>query len=293
MARIFKDYGPGVGIRQKHVQTFLEQRPSTVSWLEAVTENYLKWENGFQVKGIQSLLKLREHYPIALHGVSMNIGSADPLNVSYLKRLKEFKNRVDPIFVSDHLCWTGVDGENLHDLFPVPFTSQNLKYLVDRIKKVQDILNDRIVIENVSSYFEYTDSEMTEWEFISDLVQKADCGLLLDVNNVYVSSVNHNFNPHRFLLSLPKNRIAQIHLAGHTIRDGYLIDTHDEPVCKEVWDLYKWTVENLGLYSTMIERDSQIPDWNELEKEVVQIDIIRKEAYERTKRHTNESSARV
>lgn len=286
--KLFKNYGPGVGLRNKHIQHFLKQIPTSVKWMEAVTENYLSWENGFQVKAIEALEKLSTQIPIALHGVSMNIGSADTLDLNYLKRLKELKNTIKPILISDHLCWTGVNQENLHDLMPVPFTTKNLKYLTDRIKKIQDVLGERIAIENVSSYFEYTISEMTEWEFISELIQKADCGLLLDVNNVYVSSVNHNFNAQRFLLSLPKNRIAQIHLAGHSVKDGYLIDTHSTPVCKEVWDLFDWTVQNLGSYSTMIERDSQIPEWEELEKEVLKIDEIQRKYNERTQRPTGQ-----
>ncbi len=286
--KLFKDYGPGVGLRSKHIQHFLKEIPASVKWMEAVTENYLSWENGFQVKALQSLEKLSSQVPIALHGVSMNIGSADALDINYLKRLKDLKNIIKPILISDHLCWTGVNQENLHDLMPVPFTSKNLKYLMDRIKKIQDILGERIAIENVSSYFEYSISEMTEWEFISELLQKADCGLLLDVNNVYVSSINHNFNPQRFLLSLPKNRIAQIHLAGHAVKEGYLIDTHSTPVCKEVWDLFEWTVQNLGSYSSMIERDSNIPDWEELEKEVLKIDEIQRKYNERTQRPTGQ-----
>ncbi len=288
MKHVFKDYSAGVGLRHSHLSHFLKEIPKSVNWVEVVTENYLAWENGFQPKALLSLEKIRAQTSVALHGVSLNIGSADPVDMNYLKRLKELKKRIQPILISDHLCWTGVQNENLHDLLPVPFTNKTLKFISDKIKKVQDFLGERIALENVSSYIEYTFSEMTEWEFLAELAEKSDCGLLLDVNNVYVSSQNHNFNPHRFLLTLPKNKIAQIHLAGHTIKDGYLVDTHNAPICDEVWNLFEWSVQNLGLYSTMVERDSNIPEWSELELEVMKIEAIRKK-HERTQRFTRKN----
>ncbi len=254
---------------------FLNELPKSIQWGEVVSENYMNWQNGLKPKAFSNLEKIRERLPIALHGVSMNIGSADPIDANYLKRLKELANSIDPIWISDHLCWTGVDGENIHDLIPVPFTKENLKYLSDKILKIQDFLGQRILIENVSSYFEYTNTEMTEWQFIKELTEKADCGILLDINNIYVSSVNHSFNPIDFLKSMPLERVGQIHLAGHSVKDGYLIDTHDQPVCEEVWKLFQWTEQNLGFFTSMIERDGAIPNWQELEKEILRAHEIR------------------
>jgi len=274
MKNLFPNLGVGVGIRPEFTTLFLDGHPKSVQWGEVISENFMDWSNGFKIRTTQRLEKMRAQLPIAMHGVSMNLGSADQLDMTYLARLKELADRIEPAVISDHLCWTGVDGKNLHDLFPVPFTRRNLNFLTEKILKIQDFLGRRILIENVSSYFEYDFSEMSEWEFLKELLQKADCGILLDVNNVYVSSVNHNFNPYEFLLTIPKERIGQIHLAGHSKLDGYLIDTHDEDVCSDVWQLYQWTVKNLGFYSTMIERDDNIPEWNILEKEILKIHDI-------------------
>ncbi len=273
--KLFKNYGIGVGIRSPHVMQFLNEVPKSIEWGEVVSENYMNWQSGLKPKAFSNLEKMREKLPVALHGVSMNIGSADPIDADYLKRLKELANSIEPIWISDHLCWTGVDGENIHDLIPVPFTKENLKYLSDKILKIQDFLGQRILIENVSSYFEYTNAEMTEWQFIKELTEKADCGILLDINNIYVSSINHSFNPIDFLKSIPLERVGQIHLAGHSVKDGYLIDTHDQPVCEEVWKLFQWTEQNLGFFTSMIERDGNIPDWRELEKEILRAHEIR------------------
>lgn len=275
--KIFKNYGIGVGIRNPHLSEFISQAPKSIQWGEVISENYIDWENGLKPKSASTLLKIRENIPLALHGVSMNIGSADPIDLKYLKRLKDLANKVNPIWISDHLCWTGVNGENLHDLLPVPFTQENLKYLSEKILKIQDVLGQRILIENVSSYFEFTSSEMSEWQFIKELSEKADCGLLLDINNIYVSSINHDFDPIDFLKSIPTHRIGQIHLAGHSIKNGYLIDTHDQPVCSEVWDLFKWSEQNLGPLTSMIERDGNIPEWQELESEILKAQAIRNE----------------
>jgi uncharacterized protein (UPF0276 family) len=273
--KVFKNHGIGVGIRSPHIHELISHTPKSIEWGEVISENFMDWQNGFKPKTASNLIKIREKIPLALHGVSMNIGSADPLNLNYLKHLKDLANIVNPIWISDHLCWTGVENENVHDLLPVPFTQENLKFLTDKILKVQDILGQRILIENVSSYFEYTHSEMSEWEFIKELVTKSDCGLLLDINNIYVSSINHDFDPLEFLKSIPSERIGQIHLAGHSVKNGYLIDTHDQPVCQEVWDLFQWTENNLGSYTSMIERDGNIPEWTELEAEVLKAHDIR------------------
>jgi uncharacterized protein (UPF0276 family) len=284
---LFKNYGIGVGIRNPHLNEFTDLAPKTIEWGEVISENYIDWESGLKPKNTQSLIQIRKNIPLALHGVSMNIGSADALDMNYLKRLKNLAREIEPIWISDHLCWTGVDGETTHDLLPVPFTKENLKFLTDKILKIQETLGQRILIENVSSYFEFTNSEMSEWQFIKELISNADCGLLLDLNNIYVSSINHDFDPLEFLKNIPPERVGQIHLAGHTIKNGYLIDTHDQPVCEEVWDLFRWTEQNLGSFTAMIERDGNIPAWTELEQEILKAHKIRKEvAFDSTQKTT-------
>jgi uncharacterized protein len=243
-----------------------------------VSENFLGREGSGAGKPLQTLEKVRASYPIVLHGVSLSIGSADPLKKSYLKRLKALADAIEPEWLSDHLCWTGVDGKNLHDLLPLPFTSETLDYLIPRITRVQDFLGRRILLENVSSYFEYSHSEMTEWEFLAELSHRADCGILLDVNNVYVSSVNHGFDAMDFLKAMPAERVGQIHLAGHSDHGNHLIDTHDEPVCDAVWELYENCVRLLGPISPMVERDANIPEFSELLAELRQARKIQEKA---------------
>lgn len=200
--------------------------------------------------------------------VFLSLGSSDPLNREYLKQLKELMIRVDPVWISDHLCWTGVNGVNAHDLLPIPYTQEAVNHIVSRIHQVQDFLGRPILIENVSSYLTYKQSEMSEWEFILEIVRQAGCYILLDVNNIYVSSVNHQFNPMDYILAMPSERIAQIHLAGHSNHGDYIIDTHDAPVIKPVWDLYAATLQRLGPISTMIERDDNMPPFAELLAEI-------------------------
>lgn len=248
--------GYGLGLRPQHYEALLGDHRGCVSWLEALTENYLI-PGG---KPLHFLERLRAHYPIVLHGVSLSIGSTDPLDREYLASVKALADRFEPAWVSDHLCWTGVDGVNLHDLMPMPFTEESLRHVVARVQAVQDLLGRRFVLENVSSYVSFTDADMTEWEFLREIAERADCLLLLDVNNVYVSSVNHGFDPLAYLRGIPVERVQQFHLAGHRTQDGYLIDTHDEPVCDEVWHLFRSAVERFGPVATMIERDDNIPD---------------------------------
>ena len=239
-----------------HYDALLGEHKNSVSWLEALTENYL-------VPGgrpLHYLERLRAEYPIVLHGVSLSIGSTDALNESYLREVKALAARVEPAWVSDHLCWTGVDGVNLHDLMPLPFTETALRHVVSRIAAVQERLGRRLVLENVSSYVSFGSSDMTEWEFLREVAERADCQLLLDVNNVYVSSVNHGFDPMTYLHGIPVERVQQFHLAGHRNMGDYLIDTHDEPVCEAVWQLFHAAVERFGALSTMIERDDNIPE---------------------------------
>ena len=252
--------GFGLGVRPEHYESLLNEHLGCVSWLEALTENYL-------VPGgrpLRYLDRLREHYPIALHGVSLSVGGTDPLNLEYLKDVKELARKCEAIWVSDHLCWTGVNGTNLHDLMPLPYTQEAIEHVVSRIREVQERLGHRILLENVSSYLTYADSEMTEWEFVTEIAERADCLLLLDINNVYVSGMNHSFDPKTYLRHIPVSRVQQFHLAGHRQAGDFLVDTHDQPVCEAVWELYAFALERFGLVSTMIERDSEIPSLSEL-----------------------------
>jgi uncharacterized protein (UPF0276 family) len=257
--------GFGLGLRTDHYEALLGEQLGCVSWLEVLTENYL-------VPGGRPLAwldRLREHYPLVLHGVSLSIGSTDPLNRDYLREVRQLAARCDARWVSDHLCWTGVDGINLHDLLPVPYSEESLRHIASRIEQCQELLGRRLVIENVSSYLTFSpvhtaeeptpDRHMTEWEFVSELAVRADCLLLVDINNIYVSAMNHGFDPYTYLNALPVDRVQQFHLAGHTRHGELLIDTHDMPVCEPVWQLYAAAVRRFGAVSTMIERDDNIP----------------------------------
>lgn len=257
--------GFGLGLRTEHYIDFIERKPA-VDWLEVISENYMV-PGG---KPLYFLDKIRQDYPMVMHGVSMSIGSTAPLNMQYLQDLKALIARVEPGWVSDHICWTGTEQMNLHDLLPMPYTEAALQHLVSRISQVQDILGRQLVLENVSSYVSYAADEMPEWTFVAELAKRADCRLLLDVNNIYVSSVNHGFDPHDYVNAIPAERIAQIHLAGHEDHGDYIIDTHDHPVSDKVWALYAYTMSRIGATPTMIERDDNIPPLNELLKELAQ-----------------------
>ncbi len=256
----------GLGLRAPHYSLILDEKPP-VSWFEALSENYMGLTSGGGGRPLQILEKIRQDYPLVLHGVSMSIGSADDLNFVYLEQLKKLIQKIQPEWVSDHVCWTGVQGENLHDLLPLPYTQEALQHLVGRIQKVQDFLGRRMTFENVSAYLSFGHSEMTEWEFLSELAQKSDCDLLLDVNNIYVSSVNQGFDPEIFLRSLPRERVKQMHLAGHSEGDGCLIDTHDAPVTPDVWKLYEKAVALFPGTPTLIEWDDKIPSLARLQEE--------------------------
>jgi len=251
--------GFGLGLRPQHYTPVLESQPP-LDWLEIISENYLV-PGG---KPLYFLDRIRELYPMVMHGVSLSIGSTAPLDFAYLAQLKSLARRVQPGWISDHLCWTGVGETNLHDLMPLPYTGEALRHVAARIAQVQDFLGQRIVIENVSSYVTYRSSEMTEWDFIAALAAEADCDLLLDVNNVYVSSVNHGFDARVFLDAIAPARVRQIHLAGHSHQGDFLIDTHDTAVAPPVWDLYRHTAQRFGPIPTMIERDGDIPALPEL-----------------------------
>jgi len=257
--------GFGLGLRTEHYAAFNGPQPG-VDWLEVISENYMV-PGG---KPLHHLERIRRDHPMVMHGVSMSIGSTDALDVAYLRDLKALARRIEPAWISDHLCWTGVDHHNLHDLLPLPYTEAALQHVVRRVQQVQEILGRRLLLENVSSYVSFAGDEMSEWDFIADLVRRADCELLLDVNNVYVSSRNHGFDAHTFIDAMPRERVRQIHLAGHEDHGSYLIDTHDHPVCAAVWDLYGYTVQRLGSVPAMIERDDHIPPLAELVAELDQ-----------------------
>ncbi len=257
--------GFGLGLRPDYYEEILEQKPN-LDWLEVLTENYMV-PGG---KPLYYLDQIRAHYPVVMHGVSLSLGSTDPLDRDYLNQLKALVARVEPVWVSDHLCWTGVNGINAHDLLPVPYTRETITHIASRIQQVQDFLGRPILIENVSSYLTYKQSEMTEWEFIQEIVKQADCYILLDINNIYVSSVNHQFNPIDYIMAMPAQRVAQIHLAGHSNHGDYIIDTHDAPVIQPVWNLYAAALQRLGPISSMIERDDNMPPFAELLAEINQ-----------------------
>ena len=259
--------GFGLGLRTEHYNTILESKPK-VDWFEALSENYMI-PGG---KPLDFLDKIRADYPMVMHGVSLSIGSTAQVDKDYLRDLKKLADRIQPAWISDHLCWTGVHGQNMHDLLPLPYTEETAKHVAERVKIVQDYLGRQILLENVSSYASYVDSSMAEWEFISEIAERADCLLLLDVNNIYVSSYNHQFDAKAFIDGVPAKRVQQIHLAGHQNNGDYIIDTHDAPVIDPVWDLYDYAISRFGAVSTMIERDDKIP---ELEVLVEELEIAR------------------
>ncbi len=261
--------GYGLGLRTDYYETILETLPA-VDWFEVLSENYMV-DGG---KPLYYLDRVKAHYPLVMHGVSMSIGGTDPLDRAYLQRLKQLADRVAPLWLSDHLCWTGQEGHNLHDLIPLPYTEEVVKHVATRVRQAQDILERQILLENVSSYVSYTDSCMTEAEFFKAVVEEADCLMLLDVNNIYVSAFNHQFDPVSYLDDLPVERIYQIHLAGHSHYGEYIIDTHDHPIVDPVWDLYRTTLERFGPISTMIERDDRMPPFAELLQELEQARAI-------------------
>lgn len=256
--------GLGVGLRTAHFAHILQHHPP-VDWFEIISENFMDSRG----RPRYVLEQIAERYPVVMHGVSLSIGSTDPLDRSYLQKLKGLADTVGARWVSDHVCWTGVAGLNAHDLLPIPFNEATLRHVVERIRMVQDVLERRLVLENPSSYVTFADSTMTEWEFLSRMATEADCGLLLDVNNVYVSSVNHDFDPVEFIRALPHERIVQFHLAGHTHCQTHLIDTHDSPVVSAVWELYRLAHQLTGGVSTLLEWDANIPPFPVLHAEVL------------------------
>ena len=258
----FPALGYGVGLRTPHYGHVLGTRPA-VDWFEVISEN-------FMVAGgrpLDVLQQVRADYPIVLHGVSLSIGSVDPVRTDYLARLRALAERIEPAWISDHVCWTGVGGHNLHDLLPLPYTEEALAHVVERVRRVQDALGRRIALENVSSYLSFCDSALSEWEFLAALAERADCAILLDVNNVFVSAFNHGFDARRYLDGVPVERVVQFHLAGHSDHGAYLLDTHDHPVRDEVWQLYATAVRRFGAVSTLVEWDDEIPAFERLHAE--------------------------
>ena len=267
------DLGHGVGLRRDHFERVLGGA-TQVDWFEVLSEN-------FMVKGGRPrhvLERVRRDYPVVLHGVSLSIGTTDPLDRSYLERLKQLAAWIEPAWVSDHLCWTGVGGHNAHDLLPLPYTEGALEHVVRRVDAVQEHLGRRIALENVSTYLIFADSTLPEWEFLAEVANRADCGILLDVNNVYVSAVNHGFDPEKYLEALPPERIWQVHLAGHTDHGSHLLDTHSRHVCDEVWALYRSATRRIGAVASLVEWDEEIPPWDVLEAECLRARDARSEA---------------
>ncbi|MEI8602508.1 DUF692 domain-containing protein [Shewanella sp. PP-Sp27a-2] len=255
--------GFGLGLRTQHFDAVLNTEPD-IDWFEVLSENYMVAGG----KPRYYLKEIGERYPLVMHGVSLSIGSTDPLNMDYLKALKQLANDVQPQWISDHICWTSIHGVNSHDLLPLPYTEETVKHAAQRIKTVQDFLGRRILMENVSSYLSYQDSSMDEWEFVNAVAEAADCLILLDINNIYVSARNHNFNPLDYLNKINPKRVQQFHLAGHSDYGDYVIDTHDHDVTSSVWDLYCAALKRFGGISTMIERDANIPEFSALETEL-------------------------
>ncbi len=252
--------GFGLGLRAEHYQEVLEHKPDNVDWFEIISENYMV-DGG---KPLYFLDAIRQDYPMVMHGVSLSLGSTDTLDFDYLRQLRGLVERVEPQWFSDHLCWTGVDQKNMHDLLPLPYTEEAIAHVAERIMRVQDFIGRQMLIENLSSYITYCEDTMPEWEFLSAIAQRADCYLLLDVNNIYVSSYNHHYDPVEYLDGIDPARVWQHHLAGHSNEGNLIIDTHDHDVIDPVWNLYEETAKRLGPVSTMIERDGNIPPLDSL-----------------------------
>ncbi|MEX0880455.1 MAG: DUF692 domain-containing protein [Thermoanaerobaculia bacterium] len=269
----FPDLGVGVGLRTVHYPHVLEKKPE-VDFFEVLSENYMDTGG----RPLWVLDQVAERYPIVMHGVSMSIGSVDPLNFTHLTKLKKLAARTKAHWVSDHLCWTGVAGRNTHDLLPMPLSEEALRHVIARVKTVSDFLERPLILENASTYAEFTTSSMTEWEFFARLMQEADCGMLLDVNNVYVSSYNHGFDPIAYLDAVPPERVVQYHLAGHTNKGTHIIDTHNDHVIDEVWKLYARSVRRTGKVATLLEWDADIPAF-----EVVHAEALKARAYREEK----------
>ena len=260
----FTDYGVGIGLRIPHYQHILQQKP-VVDWFEIISENFMV-DGG---RPLEILDQILAQYRVVQHGVSMYFGSAEPLNREHLKKLKRLVQRTRTPWLSDHLCWGSVDGRYTHDLLPMPYTFAAAKVTARKIREASDFLEVPIAVENVSSYAEFHVSEMTEWEFLTEVVERADCGILLDVNNIYVSAFNHGFDPYAYLNQIPAQRVAQIHIAGHSRYRKYILDTHDHAVIEPVWKLYAHAIQRTGQTATLLEWDAHIPSFDEVHFEAL------------------------
>ncbi len=260
----FQDHGVGIGLRIPHYDHIFSRKP-VVDWFEIISENFMV-DGGRPLHVLDLIL---EQYRVVQHGVSMYFGSAQPADREHLRRLKALVQRTKTPWLTDHLCWGSVDGSYTHDLLPLPYTWEAIEKTAARIREVQEFLEIPVAVENVSSYAEFTDSEMTEWEFLNEVVERADCGILLDVNNIYVSSVNHEFDPMTYVNEIPAERVAQIHIAGHSRYEKYILDTHDHPVIDPVWKLYQRAIERCGPTPTLLEWDDHIPSFDEVHNEAL------------------------
>lgn len=272
------DLGIGVGLRLPHYEEIFETRPK-VDWFEIISENFLV-PGGVPLANLDRALA---HYPVIQHGVTLSIGGTTPLDVDFLRDLRTLLRRTKSPWVSDHLCWTGTATLNTHDLLPLPYTAEVVRHVAARARIVQDTLEVPLVLENVSSYLTYTSSDMTEWDFLTAVVEEANCGILLDVNNIYVSSQNHGFDPRAYVDAVPAERVVQIHLAGHTNYGDYIIDTHSGPVIDPVWDLYRRAIGRVGPVSTLIEWDEDIPPLPTLLAEAERARVVREEVLSHAK----------
>lgn len=256
--------GIGIGLRIPHYRYILENKPA-IDWFEIISENFMV-DGGRPLEILEAVL---ETYPVVQHGVSLYLGSMEPYNSDQLRRLKRLTQKTKTPFLSDHLCWGSYNGSYSHDLLPLPYTKEAVRNTADRIRHVRDFLELPVCIENVSSYLEYNDSTMSEWQFLCEVVEAADCGMLLDVNNVYVSSQNHDFDPLDYLNGVPLDRVAQIHIAGHSAYDTHRLDTHDHPVCEPVWELYRYVIDRIGPTNTLLEWDAHLPSFEEVHAEAL------------------------
>jgi len=261
------NYGIGIGLRTPHYQHIFNKKP-VVDWFEIISENFMVGGG----RALANLDQILERYRVVQHGVSMYFGSAEPLNRDHLRRLKALIKRTRTPWLSDHLCWGSVDGTYSHDLLPMPYTFEAAEVTARKVREARDFLEVPIAVENVSSYAEFHMSEMTEWEFLNEVVEQADCGILLDVNNIYVSSQNHSFDPHTYVKEIPAERVAQIHIAGHSKYRKYILDTHDHPVIDPVWKLYADAISRAGHTATLLEWDDRIPSFDEVHDEALKAD---------------------
>ena len=273
----YPDLGFGIGLRSVHYEHILKNNP-VIDWFEVLSENYLDTGG----RPLHVLDQVAERYPVVLHGVSLSVGSTDPIDFEYLKKLKALGKRINARWISDHLCWTGVVGRNTHDLLPMPYTDQSLRHTVERVRTIQDFLERPIALENASTYLEFSVSTWDESEFIRTMAEEADCGVLLDVNNVYVSSFNHGFDPKKYIDRIPRDRVVQMHLAGHTNKGTHILDTHSDYVINTVWELYRYAHRRLGGVATLLEWDANIPDFDVVHGEALKARQFREQEDQKT-----------